>query len=86
MHWSHHLKASCVITLQALWRGYCVRRASGRSSKEARARIAAAAEAAQAAPHKRIGVRAKQALEVLLASKQCSQVGAWMPCHLQRSS
>jgi hypothetical protein len=51
-----------------------VRRSSGVLGSRARQRLAAASAAAEAAPHKKIGVRAKEALTVLLASKQCSQV------------
>ncbi|WIA17341.1 hypothetical protein OEZ85_014204 [Tetradesmus obliquus] len=57
---------------QALWRGYKVRKTCGRASRDARRRIAAAAAAVQ--PQRRIGVRTREALNVLLASKQCSQV------------
>lgn len=60
--------------IQASWRGHLVRRAAGRSGREARQRLEAAAAAAESAPHKRIGARAKEALKVLLASKSCAQV------------
>lgn len=65
----------CLVGVQAAWRGYKVRAASGRAGRDARRRLAAASAAAAAAPHKRIGVRAREALTVLLGSKQCSQVG-----------
>jgi hypothetical protein len=64
-----------LLDVQAAWRGYKVRAASGRAGRETRRRLAAAHAAAAAAPHKRIGVRAREALTVLLGSKQCSQVG-----------
>jgi hypothetical protein len=64
---------ACGPLLQALWRGYKVRKACGRASRDARRRIAAASAAVQ--PQRRIGVRTREALNVLLASKQCSQVG-----------
>ncbi|GBF95503.1 hypothetical protein Rsub_07853 [Raphidocelis subcapitata] len=62
------------VLIQAAWRGHRVRRRAGRNGREARARLEAAAAAAECAPHKRIGVRAREALKVLLASKQCTQV------------
>ena len=60
--------------VQACWRGHMMRRKAGAVGSRARQRLAAASAAAEAAPHKKIGVRAKEALTVLLASKQCSQV------------
>jgi hypothetical protein len=63
-----------IVKIQAAWRGCRVRRESGRNGREARARIEAAAAAAAAAPQRRIGARAREALKVLLASKQCAQV------------
>jgi hypothetical protein len=48
----------------------------GRASRDARRRIAAASAAVQ--PQRRIGVRTREALNVLLASKQCSQVNRYL--------
>ncbi|KAI8475158.1 MAG: hypothetical protein J3K34DRAFT_517600 [Monoraphidium minutum] len=62
------------VRIQAAWRGHAVRRSAGRSGREARQRLEAAAAAAETAPHRRIGARAKEALKVLLASKSCAQV------------
>ncbi|KAF8065931.1 Aspm [Scenedesmus sp. PABB004] len=59
---------------QALWRGHRVRKTCGRASRDARRRIAAVSAAAASAPQRRIGVRTREALDVLLASRQCSQV------------
>jgi hypothetical protein len=60
--------------LQAVWRGYKVRQRSGGAGRDARQRLAAVSAAAAAAPHRRIGARTRAALDVLLASKHCSQV------------
>lgn len=62
--------------LQALWRGHKVRKQCGRAGRDARRRLAAVAAAAEAAPQRRIGVRTREALDVLLASRQCSQVSS----------
>jgi len=62
------------LSAQALWRGYKVRQRCGRAGRDARRRLAAVAAAAEAAPQRRIGVRTREALDVLLASRQCSQV------------
>jgi hypothetical protein len=67
-------RSAAAARIQAAWRGHAVRRAAGRTGRDARARLQAAAAAAETAPHKRIGARAREALKVLLASKQCSQV------------
>lgn len=69
-----HLLLTCLLTVQALWRGYKVRKQCGRAGRDARRRLAAVAAAAEAAPQRRIGVRTREALDVLLASRQCSQV------------
>jgi hypothetical protein len=69
------------LPLQALWRGYKVRKTCGRASRDARRRIAAASAAVQ--PQRRIGVRTREALNVLLASKQCSQVSVADMCECQ---
>jgi len=63
-----------VVRLQALWRGHKVRSECGRKGREARAKLAAAAEAAKKQPQKQLGERARAALKVLVNSKQCSQV------------
>lgn len=59
--------------LQAVWRGHCVRRGDGRAKREARLRLEKAAVAAQHSPHKHIGYRARQALELLLGSRALEQ-------------
>jgi hypothetical protein len=69
----------CSMVLQALWRGYKVRKQCGRAGRDARRRLAVVAAAAEAAPQRRIGVRTREALDVLLASRQCSQVCAQYP-------
>ena len=70
------LHASCrsLSVSQALWRGYHVRRSSGRPLAEMRRKLRAASEVGAQAPHKTIGVRLREALGVLLAKKEPEKV------------
>lgn len=73
---SKHTANGLPLHLQALWRGHKVRKQCGRAGRDARRRLEAVAAAAEAAPQRRIGVRTREALDVLLASRQCSQVSS----------
>ena len=69
-----HLSRPLLAISQALWRGYRVRRSSGRPLAEMRRKLRAASEAGAQAPHKTIGVRLREALGVLLAKKEPEKV------------
>ena len=69
---------SFTIPLQAVWRGFVVRRACGAQLAQVRLKLASAAEAGRVAPHKRIGVRMREALGLLLAKKEPERVCAPM--------
>ncbi|KAG2492393.1 hypothetical protein HYH03_009339 [Edaphochlamys debaryana] len=58
------------VRIQAAWRGYSVRARDGRAKREARRRLEVAAAEAQKAPHRHIGNRAREALELLLRSSK----------------
>jgi hypothetical protein len=59
---------------QAVWRGWILRKRDSQRKKEARRKISAANELAQKAPHKQLGVRCREALDVLLASRNLTTV------------
>ncbi len=63
-----------VVRVQALWRGWRVRKADGRQKAEMRRRLAAAAAACTKAPHKTLGARVREALEQLLSRRDPAQV------------
>ncbi|GFR51021.1 hypothetical protein Agub_g13348 [Astrephomene gubernaculifera] len=72
------LKAVCAATrIQAAWRGHAVRLRDGRAKQEARRRVEKATAEAQKAPHRHIGYRTREALELLLRpNKNFSQIMA----------
>jgi hypothetical protein len=59
---------------QAVWRGWILRKRDSQRKKEARRKISAANKLAQKAPHKQLGVRCREALDVLLASRNLTTV------------
>ncbi|MEW5314489.1 MAG: hypothetical protein WDW38_005985 [Sanguina aurantia] len=65
-----------VVWFQALWRGHAVRSRCGKAQRAARIKIAQAAVAAQAAPHKQLGERCREALEILLGGRHVLQDSA----------
>lgn len=59
-----------------------MRKSDGRAKQEARWRLGVAQREAARAPHKHIGNRAREALELVLRSnKPLVQVGGSSPCH-----
>ena len=71
---SFHRSMRALIRLQARWRGLLVRRAADTWQREARRRVQAAAEVAEAHPHLRLGTVTQSALDVLLASTSLTHV------------
>jgi len=60
-----------ITRLQALWRGYRVRQAAGRSKEALRLKLRAVMQAAHKQPsHKSIGQRTREALELVLVTKE----------------
>ncbi|GLC57418.1 hypothetical protein PLESTB_001222300 [Pleodorina starrii] len=71
------LTVSAATKIQAAWRGHAVRRRAGWHKQEARRRLEQAALEARTAPHRHIGYRTREALEMLARhTKNLTQVVA----------
>ncbi|KAL6765370.1 hypothetical protein V8C86DRAFT_2458344 [Haematococcus lacustris] len=63
-----------IVRVQALWRGWKVRRNDGRAKAEARRKLTAAAAVAARNPNKTLGARVRDALEQLKSRKDPAQL------------